>query len=103
MTRPFFGEQSRTLGAPVWRNTNDGERRGTPAERYRWRVLEGMCPGSAGNCGGTLDDDLFCDRCGQIWPAPDEAETPQRDFIPRLPGALFVDEFAPAQVDEDVA
>jgi hypothetical protein len=105
--RPFFGEEPEVLSAPEWRNTNDRLRRGTPGERYEWRLAEGICPGSAGNCGGTVDEALYCSRCGQTWEpvsaAKDAAPEPDLDWLPTLPLALRIDEFAPANVDDEAA
>jgi hypothetical protein len=102
--RPYHGEKSEAISAPEWRNSNDGLRRGTPAERYAWRLAEGLCPGAAGSCGGTVDEAGFCSMCGQTWqPLTAARDSAQPDFIPTLPGALTIDEFAPCDLAEGEA
>ena len=102
--RPFFGEEEGIIESPAWRNSNDGERRGTPAARYEWRQAEGLCCHRSGTvfCTGTLDSDGYCSLCGKV-SMPPVAPDPEPDFIATIPGALTLDEYAPAQVDEGAA
>jgi hypothetical protein len=110
-SRPFFGEREEVLSAPEWRNTNDHLRRGTPAERYEWRLAEGLCCHRSGTvyCTGSIEPETgYCSLCGQVSKplvsaANDAAQSPNADWLPTLPLALRIDEFAPANVDDEAA
>lgn len=100
--RPFFGENSEPAGVVPPREQPQPTY-ATYEQRRQWRMAEGLCPA----CSTATRDD-FCERCG--WSLMKECENERAraaqveerdDYLPRLPGALFLDEYGPANVDED--
>lgn len=105
--RPFYGERSEPVGtsATTWRRDDGHHRAGTWEQHRQWRIAEGICPRPA--CGTELEEGA-CSRCG--WSLLEEqmnqrvrAKEPAPDYLPRLPGALFIDEYAQANIDEEAA
>lgn len=92
--------------APLTRERSTGQRTGTTAQLWEARIADGECP--RGACSGTLDADDCCPLCGwslvehQMRTRVAVREQPA-DWLPRLPGALFIDEFAPADTTEEAA
>lgn len=102
--RPFFGEESETLGDsrhPWQPDTHD--RGGNVEARWQRRIQAGTCPRVA--CQTELDDG-FCPRCG--WSLLDEQMRrrleQKEQKLPELPAELTVDCFAPADLTlEEIA
>ena len=87
--RPFFGETSEPVGAPL-PPLSRPEPAATIEARWQARIADGLCPRVA--CQTELEEG-FCPRCG--WSLLDEQmrERLRRiedrdDYVPRLPGAL---------------
>lgn len=107
-----WGEEEEILGESSlhWYTPQPQPQRGPVDDgldaRIAVSIAEGICPW----CKRDLDLDLFCSTCGLNAAAPRRRDwTPERDaddYMPRLPGAVqmqFVDEYAPASVDDEAA
>lgn len=86
----------------VTRERPTGQRTGTVDQLWEQRIAAGDCP--RGSCSGSLDDGC-CTLCG--WSLIEHrmrtrvaVREQAPDYLPTLPGALFIDEYAPADVDE---
>lgn len=106
--RPFFGEHSEPVGVLATHRRDTGERRGTYEDHYQWRIQDGVCPSCRTELREPGTDSAACDRCG--WSVTEEKlrrkverVEDRPDYLPRLPLALFVDEYAAANVEEDAA
>ncbi len=101
--RPFFGEESEPVGAalaPLTRGTY--QRAGTTEALWEMRIADGECP--RGSCSGRLDDGA-CTLCGwsltEFWMRERLKSIEDKpDYITRIPGALSLDEYAEANVDD---
>lgn len=83
-----------------------GQRAGTVDQLWEMRITAGECP--RGMCSGALDDDGYCSLCGfSLLSHRMRTRVAIReqagDWLPTLPGALFVDEYAQANIDEEAA
>lgn len=107
--RAFFGEESQPVGPPLPSHVRADHTRGTVDELRMRRVSEGLC--ARASCSGELDAEKACPKCG--WSLVEEQARDRlraksrpedrEDYVPRLPGALFIDEYAEANIDEDAA
>jgi hypothetical protein len=92
--------------APLTRERSDGQRTGTVDQLWELRIADGECP--RGSCSGQLDPEGCCPLCG--WSLTEfrmrgrlSSVADKPDYLPRLPQALFIDEFAAANIDEEAA
>lgn len=105
--RAFFGETPEPVGAalaPLIRGTH--VRRGTVDELWEMRIADGECP--RGSCVGKLDESDCCSLCG--WSLVEHrmrerirAKEDKPDWLPTFPGALQLDEYAPASTEDEAA
>ena len=99
--RNFAEEKENELRQAMTRGTH--VRRGTSASLWEQRIQAGECP--RGSCSGSLDTEGYCSLCGfsltehraNVRVAAREQPA---DWLPVLPQALFLDEYAPADTEE---
>jgi len=98
--RPYWDEHAQPVGV-VQPRSHPLEPAGTIEQKWEQRILAGVCPRIA--CGFELDDEDCCARCGWSfveYRMQQRLATPEQhdDYITTLPGALWVDEYAPADL-----
>jgi hypothetical protein len=82
------------------------ERRGTVDQLWEMRIADGECP--RGSCSGALDESDCCSVCGwsliahRMRTRVAVREQPA-DHLTTYPGALRLDEYSPAQVEDEAA
>lgn len=102
---------SATEGEPSTRESHarpgaTGQRAGTVDQLWEMRIAAGECP--RGMCSGALDGDGYCSLCGfsllshRMRTRVAVREQPA-DHLPTYPGALRLDEYAPADMTEEAA
>jgi len=108
----FFGERSEPVGTVATPQRTDGLRRETFEQRHQRRLAETpeLCPVCRIDVQFPGTAEAACDGCGwsliaDRMQARTRAKEPAADYLDVYPGALRIplEEFSPAQVDEEAA
>lgn len=94
------------IAALPTRQGRTGQRSGTVEQLWSQRIEAGECP--RGACSGSLDTEGYCSLCGfsllsHRMRTRIVVREQAGDYLPRLPGALFIDEYAEANIDREAA